>query len=79
MRPGEGELWRDGDRGRVDVVREVDQVVVVLGDGGALLQPALDLRVRDDLLLVDHRGDLVEPDGGSVHALNDLCKMRGLV
>ena len=39
VRPGERELWRHGDRGRVDVVRQVEQVVVVLDGGSALLQP----------------------------------------
>ena len=72
VRPDERELGRDGDRRRVDVVREVDEVVVVLGGGGALPQPALDLRVRDHPLLVDHGRDLVEPDRRLVHALHNL-------
>ena len=77
VRPDERELGRDGHRRRVDVVREVDEVVVVLGGGGALPQPALDLRVRDHPLLVDHGRDLVEPDRRLVHALHDLAVFKG--
>ena len=39
VRPGEGELWRDGDGGGVYVVGEVEEVVVVLGCGGGFPQP----------------------------------------
>ena len=76
VRPDERELGRDGHRRRVDIVREVDEVVVVLGGGGALPQPALDLRVRDHLLLVHHGRDLGEPDCRLVHALHDLAMLK---
>ena len=61
VRPGEGELWRDGDGGGVDVVGEVEEVVVVLGCGGGFPQPGAQFNLISTDFTTDISPDVYVP------------------